>query len=206
MKNSEGPILAPTLAGVLLAAGESVRLGQPKQLVKLDGESLVRRAAQLLLSVGVEPVVVTGHRSLDVIRELEDLPITTVFNPDWQQGMGSSIACGVQNIPGNVDGVLLFLCDQWRVEKKDLSKIISVWTTDISAICVASWCDTNGFVSGPPAIFPRKYIHELKFLKKDKGAKAVIDRHQHVSYLEMENAAYDLDRPEDLQQLVNRCV
>jgi len=199
MKSSE----APTLAGVLLAAGESVRLGQPKQLVMLDGESLVRRAAQLLLSVGVEPVAVTGHCSREVNRELEDLPLTTVLNPDWKQGMGGSIACGVQNISGNVDGVLLVLCDQWRVEKEDLSKIISIWTSDISRICVASWRDKNGPVSGPPAIFPCKYIHELKFLNKDKGAKAIIDRHQHVRYMEMENAAYDLDRPEDLEQLVD---
>ena len=93
------------LGGVLLAAGPSSRLGQSKQLVRLDGESLARRSARLMLDVGLDNVtVVCGCRADQVQDELVNLPVGTVFNRDWEQGMGSSINCGVRSMPQGVDG------------------------------------------------------------------------------------------------------
>lgn len=159
----------------------------------------------MLLNLQVMPlVVVTGYRAEDMIQELEGLALTPVYNAEWKQGMGSSIACGVQNVPGDIDGVMLMLCDQWRVGRNDLSAIITAWKSDISRIYTASWKSKNRTVSGPPAIFPRSLIQELKCVDKDKGAKTVINRHENVSHVKMENAVFDLDGPEDLEQLVNR--
>lgn len=193
----------PRLAAVLLAAGSSSRLGQAKQLLKLDGESLVRRAARLLVNLEAQPiVVVTGHRSADIAAELPGLPLTVVDNPDWALGMGGSIACGMHNIPGEVDGVLLMLCDQWKLGLRDLTQLKSKWESDISRIVTAQWKEKNSDISGPPVIFPGDLIHELKFINKGMGAKPLIDQNRRiVSVVEMENATWDLDSPEDLELL-----
>jgi molybdenum cofactor cytidylyltransferase len=192
----------PRLAAVLLAAGASRRLGQPKQLVKLGGESLVRRAAGLLLKLGADPVVVvTGFRPQDITRELEDLTLTYAFNSEWEQGMGNSIACGMRNVPPGVDGVLLMLCDQWRLDLKDLLNLKSSWKSDISRIILSGWNDGKSDNTGPPAIFPGELIPELLFVNGKRGAKPVIDSHREiVRVAEVKNAAYDLDEPRDLSQ------
>ena len=193
-------------ASILLAAGPSSRLGQAKQLVKFDGESLVRRAARMALSVDpVSLTVVTGCADKAVKNELRDLPVTFVRNDDWELGMGGSIACGVQSIAGQVDGVLITLCDQWRLEMSDFTRLVSAWHSDISHIYATVWYSGKANVYGPPALFPCKYFRELKSLKGSKGAKALIDQNLAVvQFVELKNAAYDLDRPEDLEQFISR--
>lgn len=192
-----------TLGTVLLAAGPSSRLGQSKQLVRLNGETLVHRSARLLLDTGLEQVtVVCGCGAEEVRSELADLPVGTVYNREWALGMGGSINCGVRSMPQAVDGVLLMVCDQWRLVSADLTRLIDAWHTDISRIFVACWDDGEAFVSGPPVIFPRKLIPELKGMHPARGARQLIDRYiDIVEFVKMENAAVDLDRPEDLERL-----
>jgi CTP:molybdopterin cytidylyltransferase MocA len=187
---------------VLLAAGSSSRLGRPKQLVKRGGESLVRRAAGLLLNLGAAPVVVvTGYRSEEVSRQLQGLPLSVVKNPDWELGMGGSIACGVQKVPVGVDGVLLMPCDLWRLTAEDLNRFLIAWKSDISRIILTKWNNEKSYFSGPPVIFPGDLLHELSFVNGKRGAKSVTDRHREiVSMVELKNAAYDLDQPQDLDQ------
>ncbi|NCF62313.1 MAG: NTP transferase domain-containing protein [Gammaproteobacteria bacterium] len=194
------------LAAILLAAGPSSRLGQPKQLVSIDGESLVRRTARLLLDLDLYSVtVVTGCESEKVGDELSDLQAEVVHNRLWEQGMGGSIAFGVRQLSRMVDGVLIMVCDQWRVEKNDLVQLIEQWNSDISRIVVSNWNEGKAFVSGPPVIFTGNLIPEMKYLISSEGARQVIDRHMDiVEFVLMENAAYDLDRPEDLKLITNR--
>jgi CTP:molybdopterin cytidylyltransferase MocA len=194
------------LAAILLAAGPSSRLGQPKQLVSIDGESLVRRTASLLLDLDLYSVtVVTGCESEKVGDELSDLQAEVVHNRLWEQGMGGSIAFGVRQLSRMVDGVLIMVCDQWRVEKNDLVQLIEQWNSDISRIVVSNWNEGKAFVSGPPVIFTGNLIPEMKYLISSEGARQVIDRHMDiVEFVLMENAAYDLDRPEDLNLITNR--
>jgi molybdenum cofactor cytidylyltransferase len=196
----------PSLGVVLLAAGPSTRLGQPKQLVEVGGECLVSHAARLALSLDPTFVtVVTGCEADRIEAELEQLPVGVVYNRNWSSGMGASINCGVRSIHKGVEGVLVMVCDQWRLEESDLERLFSAWSSDISRIVVASWKEETAFVSGPPVIFPRKLIPELKSMQENRGARQLIDRYMDlVDYVEMENAAHDLDRPEDLKRLRNR--
>ncbi len=195
--------LDETLGVVLLAAGGSTRLGQPKQLIPIDGEALVARTARRLLCL--EPatlLVVTGCASAEVSDQLSSLPLQLVHNPDWRQGMGTSIAVGVNYLPAKVKGVLIMLCDQWRVDHADLKRLLEAWNTDISDIAVARWEKDKAFIFGPPAVFPRTLFHELESLSGDQGAKRVIEKYQGRStFIMMENAAFDLDEPADLQQI-----
>lgn len=197
------PTDSPKLASILLAAGPSTRLGQPKQLVRIDGEDLVRKTARLLIAQEPTSVtVVTGCESDGVEQALAGLPVRTVLNRNWEKGMGSSINCGVRSLNENLDGVLLMVVDQWCLQAEDISRLIDHWSGDISRIVTACWHEGKAFVSGPPAIFPRKLIPELKYVLENRGARQVIDRHiDIVEFVPMENAAFDLDRPEDLERL-----
>lgn len=196
----------PSIGVVLLAAGPSTRLGRPKQLVRVGDECLVRRSARLALSLNPGSViVVTGFEAEPIEAELEGLPVDTVFNHDWASGMGASINCGVRAMRQGVAGVLIMVCDQWRLEEVDLERLTHTWASDISKICVASWKEGSAYVSGPPVIFPGKLIPELKSMQANRGARQLIDRQMDsVEYVEVDNAAFDLDRPEDLDRLRNR--
>ena len=195
--------LSQKLGAVLLAAGGSSRLGQAKQLVQLDGESLVLRGARSLLELGpAKVIVVTGAASQAVSDQLSSVPVQLVHNPEWSMGMGRSIAAGLAHMPPTIEGVLIMLCDQWRVEYSDLNDLAKLWLSDISRIATASWNDSETRVYGPPAIFPRKYFRQLVCLKEDKGARSIIQQNkQQLLSILLENAAMDLDVPADLQQL-----
>jgi CTP:molybdopterin cytidylyltransferase MocA len=99
------------------------------------------------------------------------------------------------------------LCDQWQVELPDLQVLAHAWFSDISGISSASWKSKKGLVTGPPAIFPRNLFHELICLKGDRGAKAVIEKYpERTSLIEIDNARFDLDVPDDLTRLPNSKV
>jgi molybdenum cofactor cytidylyltransferase len=197
--------MSVSLGVMLLAAGGSSRLGQPKQLLRIDGETLVRRNARFLLSLQPDhAVVVTGSSSSSVSKELEGLPLCILHNPDWRTGMGSSIALGAGKLPQELDGVLILLCDQWRIKVADLKQIIEFWKTDISQIIVSSWTGETTFSYGPPVLFPRKYIRELTLLQGDQGARSLIARNKNdAHFLDLENAAFDVDVAADLEALTS---
>ncbi len=191
--------MKPNFGVILLAAGESSRLGQTKQLVQLEGTSLVRRAAELLLTL--EPgfcLVVTGSESTAVTAELEDLPVQCQFNPSWKEGMGASIACGARSLPAELDGVMLFLCDQWRITTADITGLYKTWCEDTSYVVASGWAE----ITGPPVIFPARCIERLTSLAGDQGARLVIDEQSRQSKrLLIDNARYDLDTPADMKLL-----
>ena len=193
----------PSLAAILLAAGPSSRLGQSKQLVEVRGECLVRRAARLLIALHPQRlVVVTGCRAEEVAAELDDLPLETVCNRDWALGMGASIAAGARRLNPSADGILLMVCDQWRLRAPDLERLVSAWRAQPQRIMVSCWKQGRAHVTGPPVIFPARLLRELKAIPPDRGARQVIDGHMDdVEFVELQNAADDLDRPEDLQRM-----
>ena len=194
----------PKLGAVLLAAGGSSRLGEPKQLVRFAGETLVRRMAGHLLNLCPGSVtVVTGCCADSVVRELEDLSVQLVHNPGWQEGMASSLSLGVQNLPAQIDGGLIVLCDQWKLELADLKELSNSWMVDISQIVAAGWVEEGGQLIGPPAIFPRNMFAQLTALKGDRGAKKVIQNNRdRTTIVTMEAARFDLNSPADLQNIL----
>jgi len=194
------------LGAVLLAAGGSSRLGQAKQLLRIDGETLVARMAHRLTKLGLgQVIVVTGAVSQAVNEQLSGLPVQIVHNPRWEEGMASSLSSGVENLPPGIEGVLIVLCDQWQVDLPDLQALVQAWLSDISEISTASWQSEKRHVIGPPAIFPRNLFHELICLKGDRGARAVIEKYrERTSLLAMDNARFDLDEPEDLAAFRNQ--
>jgi CTP:molybdopterin cytidylyltransferase MocA len=190
------------LGVVLLAAGGSSRMGCPKQLLRIEGEALVKRVTRRLIDL--EPhsmMVVTGSAAQAVNDQLSGLPVQIVHNPRWEEGMASSLAAGVKNLPAEIEGVLIMLCDQWQLGVADLQELVQAWTIDVSHIAAAAWQDGEQQVIGPPAIFPRALFRELSALKGDRGARAVIEKHrERASLVTMKNARFDLDVPADLEE------
>ncbi len=204
-----------TLGALLLAAGSSSRLGQSKQLLQIDGEPLVRRQARMLLAQNpVCVIVVTGAEQSAVEQALEGLPVQWVHNQNWQQGMGSSIACGIAAMPEQVRGALLMLCDQWKITGEDLLVLTQEWQRQPGAVAVAQWRDasvaeqeklpetpTGMLTSGPPVVFPRALFAKLVKLQGEQGARQVIRHFKGgVRRAMLPNAAFDIDLPGDLPQ------
>ena len=192
------------LAAVLLAAGGSSRMGHPKQLLRIEDEALVTRMARRLIDLKPRSVTVVIGSAWQAVKDpLSGLPIQIVHNPRWEEGMASSLAAGVKILPAEIEGVLIMLCDQWRVGLADLHELVQAWNTDISHLVAACWPDEGRRVIGPPAIFPRALFEELTALKGDRGARLVIEKHrQCATFVAMNNARFDLDEPADLDEFL----
>lgn len=189
------------LAGIILAAGASTRLGQPKQLVRLQGTPLIARAVREALPICDAGVfVVTGARHDEVSAALQDLPVTVLRNAVWREGIGSSIREAVAAIEQSVEAVLVMLADQPAVTEKGLRTLVAAWALDPGHIAASRYDDTVGV----PAVFPRDYWSLLATLRGDRGAKSVIDAAEPVNVVAMPEAAMDIDTPEELAALLAR--
>lgn len=193
----------PHLAHLLLAAGASTRMGRPKQLLTWQGKSLIQHAvAQIqLAAVAQKIVVVLGANQELIAPELSGLQVEHIINPDWQEGMGSSIRCGVGYLvsPGAAawQGICISLVDQPLVQAPQLRALYEHWQTQQQPISAASY---DG-VLGAPALFGAAYFPALLALGGATGARQLLQQHRGVvAPVAMPEARFDLDTPEDYRQ------
>ncbi|NRD60775.1 nucleotidyltransferase family protein [Corallococcus exiguus] len=187
-----------TVAIVLLAAGGSSRLGQPKQLLRHEGVSLVRRAAERALAASPVVTVVLGARRDDVAAELDGLAVRCVDNPDWALGQGSSLHAGLRALPPGVDGALLMLCDQLRVDAPHLRSLIATFERTRAPIVASTYAGTRGV----PALFSRALFPELEALPTSGGARGLIARDpSRVVEVPLPGGEEDVDTAEDALRL-----
>lgn len=181
------------IAGLLLAAGGSRRLGRPKQLLLWKGEPLVHRAARVALEAGVDPLVVVLGAHADEIRAaLEDLELSIVDHPNWKEGLGSSIACGMRAIANKT--VLVMLADQPGVDERLLAQLIE--SSQAGHARVAS-----GYADGlgVPAVFSKPSdLDALRQLTGDQGARRLLAAApEAVCTIAAPEAAHDIDDESD---------
>lgn len=194
----------PKVAGLLLAAGGSSRLGRPKQLVEFEGKTLIRRAAEALIGAGCSPLVVVLGAELDgSTKALEGLGVEIVVNDNWANGMGSSIAFGIRVVESHAskpDAVLLSLCDQPRVNASHLQQFIGSFTATRSDVIAAYYSD----VAGVPALFSSNLFPALAGLQGEKGAREIIRNSPDALTIPLPVAGIDVDRISDLTRLVDQ--
>ena len=183
---------------VVLAAGGSTRLGQPKQLVPYAGQTLVRRAASAALDAGCAPVVVVvGAEREKVISALRDLAVTVVPNDDWPRGLGTSVRAGVARLQ-ECEALILLVCDQPKVDAGLLRKLIARQAETGQPMIASRYAGTQGV----PALFTRACFSRLLALDDETGAKALLlARPGDVAEVPFEAGALDIDTPADLDSL-----
>lgn len=183
------------VAAVVLAAGASRRLGRPKQLVEVGGESLLRRAAEAAVAAGCDPVlVVLGHEAERLGGETNDLPVRTVLAPGWEEGMAASLRTGIGALPDKVDAVLVMVCDQPAVTVGHLRRLLAARETGGLPAAASAYAG----VLGVPAVLDRTLFPELLALEGDTGARAVLRRDpDRVTAVPLPGGEGDIDRPGD---------
>ncbi|MFT3743995.1 MAG: nucleotidyltransferase family protein [Pyrinomonadaceae bacterium] len=186
----------PKIGGILLAAGASTRFGSPKQLAIYKGKSLIRRAAETLITSGCDPnVVVLGAEIEGSTKQLEGLRIDICVNENWQSGMSSSIKAGLQHLLHldlDLDAVLITLCDQPRVTSDSHALLLAEFQSKSTPIVAARYNETIGV----PALFSRELFDELANLEGDKGARNLIRSRNDLVTVDIDAAATDIDSPE----------
>ena len=189
---------APKIGGLLLAAGGSSRLGQPKQLVRLDGKTLIRRAGEVLAASECDLVVVVlGAEIEESRRELAGMKISVCINAEWNVGISSSIRSGLSHLLGiepGLDAVLIALCDQPYVTMNDIDRLTAEFQRGEASIVASAY---DG-VAGVPAVFGKEMFDPLFELTGDQGARYLVRRSDSVSTVPVDGAAFDIDTPEDL--------
>jgi len=184
------------IAGVILAAGASRRMGQNKMLLELEGESLVRRAAKRALGAGLSPVVVViGHEADRLRAELKDLPLEFAVNPDYTGPTSGSLHQGLNKLGPDVNAAVIMLGDMVRVTAETLAMLIAAARGTAAPLVVSRYGD----VTAPPLLFRRALFGELLAWTGEGCGKAVVQVHKHEAmYVDRPEALLaDVDTPED---------
>ncbi len=194
---------AQRIAGVILAAGRSTRMGGPnKLLAEISGRPLVRIAAEEALASRTRPViVVTGHQRDKVEAALGGLDVRCVHNPDFADGLSTSVRTGLAAVPDDVDGAVVCLGDMPQVTAPLIDRLIGAFDPERGALVVVPVIDGK---RGNPVVWARRFFPELMALDGDVGARHLIGRYpEAVAEVPLTGTAalVDVDTPEALNRV-----
>ncbi len=198
---AEPPAVAPRrVAAVVLAAGRSTRMGGPnKLLADIARRPLVRIAAEEALASRAKPViVVTGHQREQVETALAGLPVQFVHNPDFADGLGTSVRAGIAAVPADADGAIVCLGDMPQVDAGLIDRLIAAFDPDQGALVVMPTFEGR---RGNPVLWSRRFFPDLTAIEGDVGARHLIGRYSEAVIevpLAGKAALVDVDTPEAL--------
>ncbi len=186
------------IAAVVLAAGRSTRMGTVNKLIaEIGGKPLVRIAAEQALASRASPViVVTGHERDKVEAALAGLPVKLVHNPDYAEGLGTSLKAGIGAVPDDVDGAIVCLGDMPQVDAALIDKLIAAFDPEHGALVVVPSIEGR---RGNPVLWSRRFFHDLMAIQGDIGARHLIGSYaEAVVEVPVDGAAAltDVDTPE----------
>jgi molybdenum cofactor cytidylyltransferase len=188
---------------VILAAGASTRLGRPKQLLPWRGKTLLQHAVETALTITTNPVVVTGCNADQLAAGVDHTQVHLVFNPEWEQGIASSIRCGLQALLDRTpppDQVIFMVCDQPFVSPGLLLDLINERQKSHRSIIASSYAGTLGI----PALFDKTHFPQLLDLQGDTGAKTVIQGFPgEVAFVEFKEGEFDIDTEGEYRKLTS---
>ncbi len=188
------------VAGILLAAGTSSRMGSNKLLFELSGESVLRGAVRRALAGGLSPLlVVLGHEADKSRRELDGLPCLTAINPHYEQGINSSLKTGISELPAEVGAAMVMLADMPFVTSEMIAAMIDRYRAAEAPLVIS---DYEG-VNAPPMLYDRSLFTELKLMTGEGCGRQVVKRHRDEAEVMSWPAAAlaDLDVPEDYARI-----
>ena len=164
------------VACAVLAAGASTRLGQPKQLLKLSGETLLERAVRTAAAANLDPVlVILGSHAAEIERTCNLKSAELVRNDQWRSGMASSLQAALGALPGEIEGLVVMNCDQPAVTADLLRRLVdAAWNKDGDAFSGTAVGSRYEGRIGVPAFFPATLFQELRALEGDEGARSLL--------------------------------
>jgi len=190
------------ISAILLAAGQSKRMGELKQLMPFGQSTIVEQAVDNLLGSAVdEVIVVVGYKAEDVIKAIAAKPIKLVINPDYEQGMSTSVIAGLSLVHSGVQGVMLALGDQPLVDSQTINRLIEEFYTHDKGIAIPTYQGRRGH----PIIFAIKYKEQLLKLRGDMGGRQIIEDHPDDVVevaVNSESVIADFDTTDDYQAYV----
>ena len=189
------------IAAIILAAGRSTRMGGPnKLLAELGGKALVRMVTeQALASKASGVIVVTGHQADEVRKALRGLEVTFAHNPDFAEGLASSVKTGIAAVSAHADGAVICLGDMPLIEAHLIDRLIEAYAPDRGNLIAVPVSDGR---RGNPVLWSRRFFHELMTLDGDIGARHLVSRHNEAVAevpVEGHGAFLDIDTPQALE-------
>ena len=188
------------IAGIVLAAGSSTRMGRNKMLLEIGGEPLVRRAVRTALEAGLDPVlVVLGHEADRAREAVAGLDCRVVLNPDHAQGVRVSMQAGVRALPADVNAGVIMLADMPFVSADMIRTVAERYRAGRPPLVVSEYGDVNA----PPTLYDRALFPELLAMGGEGCGKQVVRHHKHEAAVVPwpEAALADVDVPEDYERL-----
>jgi molybdenum cofactor cytidylyltransferase len=194
------------IAAVVLSAGESSRMGWPKALLPIDGQTFIERIVAALKQAKLgKIIVILGHNAPELLKRIAHLPVETLINADYKRGQLSSLQLAVRYLQADLDcsGILVHLVDHPYLNPVLVEEMIRRFDERKSKIIVPKFPGKRGH----PVIFSRELFPELLSAPIDEGAKAVVSAHRAETLeidTEEEGIAVDIDTPELYEQHVRR--
>lgn len=196
---SEVPDRNGPVAGILLAAGTSSRMGENKLLLELGGEPLLRRSARRAVEAGLAPlVVVLGHEA-DRARELlKGLPCEPRVNPSYEEGITSSLHAGLEAVPDDASALVVMLADMPHVTPEMVAGLVERYRAGSAPLVIS---DYDG-VNAPPMLYDRSLFAELAAMEGPGCGRQVVKRHRDEADVcpWPAEALRDVDVPEDYEE------
>jgi molybdenum cofactor cytidylyltransferase len=190
----------PSIAAVVLAGGQSRRMGGPnKLLVEVDGKPMVRRAVEAALAARLSPViVVTGHMREQVEEALAGMPVQFTHNPHFAEGLSTSVRTGFRALSADANAAVVLLGDMPRITGRTVNRLVAAYNPVEGRAVVVP---THHGKRGNPVLWDRAFFADMRELAGDVGAKGLIGRHDDVvAEVELEDDAVllDIDTPQAL--------
>jgi molybdenum cofactor cytidylyltransferase len=186
------------IAGLLIAAGSSKRMGKPKQLLPWGETTLLEHAIAQLQGSNIHKLFVVLGANFNLIRShIKSEGIRIIKNQNWQMGMGTSIASGISEIDsGDYDAALITLGDQPFQDSFHYNSLIEKYLEKKNIVATA--LEEKAIV---PAVFPEQYFEQLKNLKGDAGARNILaDNKENIVFVPSSGKDIDIDTPEDYEK------
>ena len=162
------------VSAILLAAGESKRMGEPKVLLPFGSSTIMEQVIDNLLHSRVdEVIVVVGDRAPEMIKRIADRAVKIAVNPVYHEGMGTSIVKGLNLVDNRALAVMLVLADQPLIESETIDRLIEAFFSHDKGIVIPTYKGRRGH----PVVFSTKYKAELLNLKGDVGGRQIIREH-----------------------------
>lgn len=188
---------------IILAAGSSSRLGRPKQLLSFHGQNLLENTITVARGTGIPNIVVVLGSEAQLIKEnTNNFGVAMVYNPDWEDGMSSSIKCGLSYLlqdDNEIEGVILSVCDQPYLTEVVFSGLLETALRTGKDIVASSYADTLGV----PAFVSKNRFQELRALNGHQGAKVLFEDKENLAIVAFEKGNVDIDTSEEYDRLGN---